>query len=135
LVVGGVITNRVNVRLRSRNCVADMFSEAIAAVSAAEASIDFMASVSRPAHMSESDFAVFSAWLVGEGLRNWSNRLSDANLAVARVLPYRPQLESYLPFSPDASYRGTWSPSCCGGRSGGVRTRPPRPSPLLCPAK
>lgn len=107
LFIGSGITYWVNVRSRRRTYVEDLFNQAIAAVAAAEASVDFTSNVGQPAHMSDADYASFQSWLVTEGVKNWSIKLSEANLALARVAPYRPEIEQRMPFSPGAERRGT----------------------------
>jgi hypothetical protein len=73
-------------------------------------SIDFIADVSRPEHMSSDDFKAFQSWLVTEGMKTWATNTAQANEALARALPYVPGLAVLMPFKPDASHRGTHEP-------------------------
>lgn len=106
LLVGSLITYAVNVRLRRRSYVEDLFNQAIAAVSAADASVEYTSSFGKPDGMSDADYAQLRSWLVSEGIKNWSTKLGEANLALARVVPYRPEVESRMPFSADTTHRG-----------------------------
>jgi hypothetical protein len=105
--IGAGITYAINVRVRRRTYQDDLVNSAIAAVAAAEASIDFIATVTRPVHMTAEDFGEFERWLVAEGMKTWATKVAQANQALARVLPYKPGLEPLLPFKPDAGNRGT----------------------------
>jgi hypothetical protein len=79
---------------------------AIAAVAAAEISVDYIASVARPEHMTDDDYKHFSSWLVTEGMKSWATKVAQANEALARVLPYVPALADLPPFQPDSRHRG-----------------------------
>lgn len=105
--IGAAITYAVNVRSRRRTYEESLVNAAIAAVAAAEVGVDFIASVSRPVHMTPTDFADFQSWLVTEGMKAWATKVAEANEALARVVPYKPELAPLLPFKPDASNRGT----------------------------
>jgi hypothetical protein len=107
VVLGGAITYLINVRQRRRNYVEDLFNQAIAAVAAAEMSVDYMASVGRPEHASDADVEHLRSWMVIEGIKHWAITCRQANDALARVLPYAPDLAAVLPFSPDSQNRGT----------------------------
>ncbi len=107
LLIGSGITYWVNVRSRRQNYVEDLINQAIAAVTAAEESVDWTTSIGKPALMSDDDHARFQAWLITEGLKNWNTRVTDARLALARVMPYVPEVEDLLPFAPDGTHRGT----------------------------
>ena len=72
--------------------------------------MDFMAAVSRPSHMSDRDHQQVQSWMRVEGLKNWVTKVAQANEALSRVLPYRPDLVMLMPFSPDAGKRGTHEP-------------------------
>ena len=56
-------------------------------------------------HLSDDEFAALQKWLVTEGLKNWATRISEANAALARVLPFQPALADLMPYSPDAKNR------------------------------
>ena len=105
--LGAGITYIVNVRQRRRSYVEDIINEAIAAVTAAEVSVDYLASAGRPQYMRDEDFAAFQSWLVLDGMKSWATNVKDANRALARVVPYQPALAPLLPFQPDAAHRGT----------------------------
>lgn len=66
VLLGGAITYSLNVRTRRRSYVEDLFNQAIAAV-AANASIDYLTNVGRPAHLSDDEYAELQKWLVLEG--------------------------------------------------------------------
>lgn len=125
--IGAGITYVINVRQRRRIYHEDVVNAAIAAVAAAEISVDFIADVSRPEHMSLDDFAQFQSWLVTEGVKAWATKVAQANEALARVLPYEPALAPLLPFRPDASNRGTHTAIIDALRRAQPR-RPPRGS-------
>lgn len=108
--IGAGITYAINVRQRRRNYVEDLVNAAIAAVGAAEVSVDFLASVGPSPHMTGADYASFQSWLVTEGMKRWATNVADANVALARVLPYRPALRDLLPYSPDSQHRDTDKP-------------------------
>lgn len=118
ILMGAGITYLINVRQRRRNYVEDLFNLAIAAVSAAEVSVDYLASVGRPTYMSDEDFATLQSWVVMEGMKNWATKVSEANEALARVAPYLPGLVAMIPFSPDDSHRGTHEPIIAALRTG-----------------
>ena len=105
--LGAGITYVINVRQRRRTYHEDLVNAAIAAVAAAEISVDYLASLSQPQHMSNEDFKEFQRWLVTEGVKAWATKVAQANEALARVVPYKPDLAALLPFTPDASHRGT----------------------------
>lgn len=107
ILLGAGITYWVNVRQRQRTYVEELFDSAMAAVSAAEVSVDFLAQAGQPQHMTDEDYATFQSWLVTENLKNWANKVREANEALARVLPYQPDIAAVLPFSPGADTRGT----------------------------
>ena len=60
--------------------------------------------------MNDHDFNTFQSWLVTEGMKSWATKVAEANEALARVVPYRPQIAALLPFNPDSSHRGTHAP-------------------------
>ncbi len=101
------ITYAINVRHRRRTYLEDLVNAAIAAAAAAEISVDYLASVGRPTYMADDDFEKLQSWLVMEGMKAWATKVAEANEALARVLPYQPTLAPLLPFSPDATHRGT----------------------------
>lgn len=103
--VGAGITYWLNVRVRRRNYVEDLFNEAIASVAGADASIDYLSNVGRPPHLSDDEYAELQKWLVTEGLKNWAVTVARANEALARVLPYQPDLAEVLPYRPDDAHR------------------------------
>ena len=103
--VGAVITYVVNVRVRRRTYVEDLFNRAIAAVAAADASVDFMAGVGRPKHLSDDEYDALQKWMVTEGLKNWTTKVAVANEALAQVLPYQPDIARWLPFHTDSGVR------------------------------
>jgi len=107
---GAAITYLINVRQRRHSYIEDLFNQAIAAVAAAEISVDYIASVGRPQHISDSDLEQLQSYMVMEGMKNWATKVSQANDALARVLPYLPQVAVVLPFSPDSAHRGTHLP-------------------------
>jgi hypothetical protein len=104
--VGAAITYLINVRQRRLSYEENLLNAAIEAVAAAEISVDFLASAGRSSHMTDQDFAEFQSWLVIDGMKAWATKVARANEALARVLPYKPELERLLPFQPDASHRG-----------------------------
>jgi hypothetical protein len=104
---GAAITYWLNVRDRRRNYVENLFNEAIAATAAAEASIDYIAAAGKPTYMTDVDFQEFNRWLVTEGMKTWATNSVRANEALARVVPYLPELNAHLPFEPDSGHRGT----------------------------
>ena len=116
--LGAVITYRINVRQRHRNYIDDLFKDAIAAVAAAEFSVDYIASVGRPEHITDADLASLQSWMVLEGNKNWANKLREANDALAKVVPYAPHVADLLPFSPDSQHRGTHLPMIATLRKG-----------------
>jgi hypothetical protein len=85
----------------------DLINAAIAAVAAAEVSVDYIASVGRPAYMTDEDFKELQSWLVMENMKAWATKVAQANEALARVVPFQPGLAALLPFKPDANNRGT----------------------------
>lgn len=105
LLVGSGITYWINVRERRHNYVDDLFNQAIAAVLMADASVDYTTGVAKPPPMSDQDYAAFHSWLMTETLKNWSIRNNEANLALARVVPYRPEIQNYLPLTSDGAHR------------------------------
>lgn len=107
VLAGAGITYWINVRQRRQNYIEDLFNAAIAAVSSAEASVDYLASVGRPTYMSDEGFAELQKWIVMEGMKSWATKQAQANAALARVLPYQPDLADLMPFRPDAGNRGT----------------------------
>jgi len=107
---GAAITYLINVRQRRHSYIEDLFNQAIAAVAAAEISVDYISSVGRPEHISDFDLEQLQSYMVMEGMKNWATKVSQANDALARVLPYLPQVASVLPFSPDSAHRGTHLP-------------------------
>ncbi len=105
--LGAGITYGVNVRQRRRNYVEDLVNTAIAAVTVAEVSVDYQATVHPPQYMHPDDFESYQRWLVTEGMKAWATNVAEANRALARVAPYRPEIEALLPFTPDSQHRGT----------------------------
>jgi hypothetical protein len=67
---------------------------AIAAVAAAEISVDYLASIGRPIHMnmSNDDYVQVPRWLVTKGVKAWATKVAQTNEALSRVVPYIPQL-------------------------------------------
>jgi hypothetical protein len=118
---GAAITYWINVRQRRRTYIEDLFNAAIAAVSAAEISVDYLASVGHPTHMSDEDYAKLQSWVAMEGMKNWATKVSQANDALAHVLPHQADLAAMLPFSPDDSHRGTHEPIIAALRAGLAR--------------
>lgn len=104
---GAGITYALNVLGRRRFHHEDLVNAAIAAVKVAEVNIDWLASVGQPNVMTDEDYREFQRWLVTEGLKGWATKVTQANEALARVVPYIPGLETLMPFTPDASHRGT----------------------------
>jgi hypothetical protein len=102
---GAGITYWLNVRVRRRTYVEDLFNQAIAAVAAADVSVDYQSGVGRPPHLTDTDYAELQSWFVTEGLKNWSQRQDQANVAIARVLPYKADLKRFLPFQVDVDHR------------------------------
>lgn len=132
---GAGITYLINVRQRRTTYIEDLINAAIATVAAAEVSVDYLAAVGRPTYMSDEDFKQYQSWLVMEGMKAWATKVAQANEALARVLPYRPEIADLLPFSPDATHRGTHTRIISALRKDGppvpsatVRARAPRPS-------
>lgn len=105
--LGAAITYWINVRQRKQTHLDDLINQAIGAMAAAEASIDYIAAVHRPIYMNDADFAQFQSWLVTENMKRWATNVAEANIALARVSPYRPGIAKQLPFKPDAANRGT----------------------------
>lgn len=67
--------------------------------------VDYLAGAGRPMHLSDDEFVALQKWLVTEGLENWATRISEANEALARVLPFHPALADFMPYSPGAKNR------------------------------
>lgn len=105
ILIGAGITYYVNVRGRRRTYVEDLFNEAIAAVAVAEASIDYLAGAGRPKHLTDDEYTDLQKWMVTEGMKNWTLKVAAANEALARVLPYLPELAATLPLHLDADHR------------------------------
>jgi len=104
--LGAGITYAVNVRDRRRTYVEDLFNQAIAAVAAAESSVNYTAGAGRPLHLTDAEYSDLQKWMVSEGLKNWVGKCADANEAVARVVPYHPELASALPLHLDVDRLG-----------------------------
>jgi hypothetical protein len=96
--VGAGITYWLNVRTRRHGRIEDLFNRAKEATAAAEVSADYLVDVGRPPHLSDSEYHDLQAWFVAEGIKNWVSRQDAANLALASVVPYRPEVEGFLPF-------------------------------------
>jgi hypothetical protein len=47
--------------------------------------------------MSDRDFEQLQSWLITEGLKNWNTRVTEARLALARVVPYVAEVENLWP--------------------------------------
>jgi hypothetical protein len=103
--VGAGITYALNVRARRRNYKEDMFNQAIAAVMAADASVDYTTGVGRPMHLGDDEYLDVLKWMNTEAIKNWVTKVTQANEALARVVAYEPELERLLPFKPDAGNR------------------------------
>jgi hypothetical protein len=103
--LGAGITYSVNVRVRRRTYVEDLFNQAIAAVAAAEASVNYLSGTGRPQHLDDREYEELQKWMVTEGLKNWTIKCAAAGEALARVLPYHDELASLLPFQPDTDNR------------------------------
>lgn len=103
--LGAGITYALNVRGRRRTYVEDLFNQAIAAVMAADASVAYTTGVGRPMHLSDDEYVDVLKWMATEAIKNWVTKVTLANEALARVVPYQPELEAQLPFKPDADNR------------------------------
>jgi hypothetical protein len=97
VLLGAGITYGLNVRQRRRTYVDDLFATAIAAVAVADASQYYMPgdSIVRPAHMTETDHQDFLASIARAALETSVKRTAEAREAIARVIPYRPELRAY----------------------------------------
>jgi hypothetical protein len=105
LLLGSWLTYWLNFRQRTRTYVADLFARAIESVYAAEASVEYTAGAGRPILLSDEGWGQLQDWFVSESMKNWRNRLDDANVAVARVRLYRPEVADYLPLHLDMQHR------------------------------
>lgn len=72
----------------------------MSAVAEADASLDYLTGGGRPSQLSDAEYDDLQKWMVTEGLKNWVARTAAANEAIGRVVPFRPQLQSHLPFRP-----------------------------------
>lgn len=105
LLAGAALTYWLNVRQRRRSYVDDLFNDAIAAVFAAEASVEYSSNVGRPDRLSDKNWQELQDWFTTEGVKNWWSRQLEANIAVARVRAYQPEVADHLPVRVDMTHR------------------------------
>jgi hypothetical protein len=105
IAIGAGITYVLNVRARRRTYIEDLFNQAIAAVAAAEASIDYTSSVARPANLSDQAWDELRAWFGTEALKGWWTKQQQANEAIASVRPYSAAMAEFLPLRLDHGHR------------------------------
>jgi len=94
VLIGAGVTYWLNVRSRRRSYVEDIFNHAISAVAVADASRHFLAQVARPKHMTEEAYGELLAWIARTTIENHLQRCADAREALARVLPFEPEIRS-----------------------------------------
>jgi hypothetical protein len=73
----------------------DLFTQAIAAVAVADASKSYLREVARPAYLSEQQYQELLASVARSAVENHLGRATEAREAIARVIPYRPELREY----------------------------------------
>ncbi len=105
VVLGAGITYWINVRGRRRTYREDLTNDAIARLAVAGMSVDYISDVGRPENQSDEDYAELKRWLVMESMKSWATKVAEANEAVARVVPYRPELAELLPIAFDITHR------------------------------
>lgn len=94
--MGAAITYMVNVRDRRRRHVEQLFNDAIAAVAAAEAAMQFINNVPSEAGLSSARAADLEQDLREESYRRFVQLVALAREALAKVVPYREDLRPYV---------------------------------------
>ncbi len=102
--LGAGITYWLNVRARQRTHIEDLFTAAIAAVAAAVASRDYISSVAPWPDLSREEYVAFLNQIRREATANHLQKVAAAREALARVAPYRPDLEPYYRANTAAVY-------------------------------
>lgn len=106
VLLGAGITYWLNVRARRRNQVGNLFADAMAAAAVAEASKDYLRNVSW-AGQSPEELSDFQAHLGRAAAENHVRRVAEAREALARVMPYRPELGPFYRTNLSAVYEQT----------------------------
>lgn len=102
VLVGAAITYWLNVHTRRRSAVDDLFALAVAAVAAAEASANYVSSVSSWQGATDEEYQAFLKDMRREASLRHINKMAEAREALARVLPYQPTLrDAYRAEPPD----------------------------------
>lgn len=103
--VGAGITYWVNVRSRRRRYVEDLFNQAIAAVAAAEPSQNYIGGVAPWKGATTEEHEQFLGQLGREASLNHVRKAAEARESIARVVPYRPDLDGFYKEDPHAVYK------------------------------
>jgi hypothetical protein len=93
--MGLTLTYWINVRTRKTTFIEDLFNNAIAAVAVADASIDYIRGIARPAEMPEDDHRDLLVNMARAAVENNIKRTTEAREALARLLPYAPWVQPY----------------------------------------
>jgi hypothetical protein len=105
LMLGAGLTYWLNVRQRQQTYLDDLFKAAISAVYASDASVDYTAHIGRPDRLSDAGWIELQDWFVTEALKQWWTRQHQANLALASVRAFRPEVAEHMPFRVDLDHR------------------------------
>jgi hypothetical protein len=105
LMLGAGLTYWLNVRQRHKTYLDDLFKAAISAVYVSEASVDYTSHVGRPDRLSDAGWAELQDWFTTEGLKQWWTRQREANVALASVRAFRPEVAGHMPFKVDIDHR------------------------------
>ena len=96
VLLGAGITYWLSVRQRRRSAVEDLFTQAIAAVAAADASPNYVSYVAySQTTMTSEEHNAFVKELGREAALNHVRKMADARQALAQVIPYRPDLDRF----------------------------------------
>jgi hypothetical protein len=105
LMLGAGLTYWLSIRQRHQTYLDDLFKAAISAVYVAEACVDYTSHVGRPERLSDAGWAELQDWFTTEGLKQWWSRQREANVALASVRAFRPEVAEHMPLKLDIDHR------------------------------
>lgn len=92
VLLGAGITYWLNIRTRRRSYVEELFNEAMSAVAVADASRTYMRDVPQLEHVNDKAYKEQLGSIARSAVEYHLRRCSEAQSAMARVLPYEPAI-------------------------------------------
>ncbi|MCW2539279.1 MAG: hypothetical protein JWN95_1004 [Frankiales bacterium] len=96
LLVGAWITYALNVRTGKRTRIADIYHDAIGAVTNVLASKDYLSGLGRWQGASDEDWHTFNSQLGHDALLRYVDAVAQARTTLARASAYAPELTPYV---------------------------------------